>query len=236
MESIRALGCDIYLLRTREGSDPYMKMELQAALRGFCIRRNNQRPKRSTKPQHTEDGFWDCSVCTYRNKAEAFKCSMCDVRKGTSTRKPRYSQLVAQQVVQQYSTTPPPAKKDKKEKVGERDRTEKDKDTLLHNKKNGKKVRPRLKNVDRKSAQHLEVTVGSLTVIVTDFKEKPRSVPTSASSSPPPASLSAHGSGTPCWESLGQAPAAMSEAAGDSSPSLPSTPKIDVPLMNGDAE
>ena len=30
--------------------------------------------------------FWDCSVCTFRNNAEAFKCSMCDVRKGTSTR------------------------------------------------------------------------------------------------------------------------------------------------------
>lgn len=36
-----------------------------------------------------EEGAWDCSVCTFKNKAEAFKCSMCDVRKGTSTRKPR---------------------------------------------------------------------------------------------------------------------------------------------------
>lgn len=34
-----------------------------------------------------DDGnYWDCSVCTFRNNAEAFKCSMCDVRKGTSTR------------------------------------------------------------------------------------------------------------------------------------------------------
>ena len=46
-----------------------------------------------------EDNYWDCSVCTYRNTAEAFKCLMCDVRKGTSTRKPRINpQLVAQQV------------------------------------------------------------------------------------------------------------------------------------------
>ncbi|MPC55958.1 YY1-associated factor 2 [Portunus trituberculatus] len=30
--------------------------------------------------------MWDCSVCTYRNSPEAFKCLMCDVRKGTSTR------------------------------------------------------------------------------------------------------------------------------------------------------
>ena len=29
-----------------------------------------------------EENFWDCSVCTYRNSAEAFKCRMCDVRKG----------------------------------------------------------------------------------------------------------------------------------------------------------
>jgi len=41
-----------------------------------------RRAKR-TKP---EDGMWDCSVCTYKNSAEAFKCAMCDVRKGTSTR------------------------------------------------------------------------------------------------------------------------------------------------------
>lgn len=45
-------------------------------------------------------------------------------------------------------------------------------------------LRPRLKNVDRSSAQHLEVTVGDLTVIITDFKEKakPTSTPTSAAS------------------------------------------------------
>src|SRR4029434_377895 len=40
--------------------------------------------------------------------------------------------------------------------------------------------RPRLKNIDRSSAQHLEVTVGDLTVIITDFKEKAK--PTSTSS------------------------------------------------------
>lgn len=45
---------------------------------------------------------WDCTVCTYKNPAEAFKCLMCDVRKGTSTRKPRINpELVAQQVARQ---------------------------------------------------------------------------------------------------------------------------------------
>uniref|UniRef100_A0A3B4A7N8 RanBP2-type domain-containing protein n=1 Tax=Periophthalmus magnuspinnatus TaxID=409849 RepID=A0A3B4A7N8_9GOBI len=46
------------------------------------------RPKRQAKAS-ADDGFghWDCSVCTFRNSAEAFKCVMCDVRKGTSTSK-----------------------------------------------------------------------------------------------------------------------------------------------------
>uniref|UniRef100_A0A452GUT1 RanBP2-type domain-containing protein n=1 Tax=Gopherus agassizii TaxID=38772 RepID=A0A452GUT1_9SAUR len=42
------------------------------------------KPKRQAKPA-ADEGFWDCSVCTFRNSAEAFKCSICDVRKGTST-------------------------------------------------------------------------------------------------------------------------------------------------------
>ncbi|CDQ64707.1 unnamed protein product [Oncorhynchus mykiss] len=73
------------------------------------------RPKRQAKPS-ADDGYWDCSVCTFKNSAEAFKCSICDVRKGTSTRKPRInSQLVAQQVAQQYAMPPPP-KKERKER------------------------------------------------------------------------------------------------------------------------
>ncbi|KAH9399471.1 YY1-associated factor 2 [Tyrophagus putrescentiae] len=52
----------------------------------------------------SEDGnnTWECSVCTYHNSAEAFKCLMCDVRKGTSTRKPRINpEMVAKQVARQ---------------------------------------------------------------------------------------------------------------------------------------
>ncbi|KAK7145097.1 hypothetical protein R3I94_011255 [Phoxinus phoxinus] len=210
------------------------------------------RPKRQAKPT-ADDGFWDCSVCTFRNSAEAFKCSICDVRKGTSTRKPRInSQLVAQQVAQQYATPPPP-KKEKKEKPerpekdraeGERpDRnppdiertdvdTDKDKDKCekdqpdkekkdrekeiipaITKKPNSKKnkpksdthqsppsernsiqsgksttktknshiSRPKLKNIDRSTAQQLAITVGNVTVIITDFKEKTRTSSTSSS-------------------------------------------------------
>ncbi|TKS90692.1 YY1-associated factor 2 [Collichthys lucidus] len=54
-------------------------------------KRSPTRPKRQPKPS-SDEGFWDCSVCTYKNTAEAFKCMMCDVRKGTSTRRaPRAS-------------------------------------------------------------------------------------------------------------------------------------------------
>lgn len=114
-----------------------------------------RRAKRSAKV--LEDNYWDCSVCTYRNTAEAFKCLMCDVRKGTSTRKPRINQqLVAQQVPQQY--TPPQCTSKKERKSG----------------KGLKKRRhpPRLKNVDRSSAQTREVTVNSVTVVITEYKPK----------------------------------------------------------------
>ncbi|XP_068853745.1 YY1-associated factor 2 isoform X2 [Aphelocoma coerulescens] len=82
------------------------------------------RPKRQPKPS-SDEGYWDCSVCTFRNSAEAFKCLMCDVRKGTSTRKPRpVSQLVAQQVPQQF-VPPTQSKKEKKDKV-EKEKSEKE--------------------------------------------------------------------------------------------------------------
>uniref|UniRef100_UPI00358FE116 YY1-associated factor 2-like isoform X1 n=1 Tax=Myxine glutinosa TaxID=7769 RepID=UPI00358FE116 len=119
-------------------------------------RRSPSRPKRMAK---AEEGSWDCSVCTYRNTAEAFKCSMCDVRKGTSTRKPKLNSQIA---AQQFSPPPQP-KKEKKEKL---------EPVNPSSSKRIKKQRPALKNVDRSSPQHLAVTVGSVTVIITDFTEQ----------------------------------------------------------------
>ncbi|XP_058480932.1 YY1-associated factor 2-like isoform X1 [Solea solea] len=147
-----------------------------------------KRPKRQPKPS-SDEGFWDCSVCTYKNTAEAFKCMMCDVRKGTSTRKPRpVSQLVSQQQVTQQFVLPSQPKKEKKERV---EREKSDREPAL--KKNShKKMRPRLKNIDRSSAQHLEVTVGDLTVIITDFKEKVKPSSTSATSSSAASSVVDH--------------------------------------------
>ncbi|XP_070706016.1 RING1 and YY1-binding protein B [Pempheris klunzingeri] len=228
------------------------------------------RPKRQAK-QSADDGYWDCSVCTFRNTAEAFKCSICDVRKGTSTRKPRInSQLVAQQVAQQYPMPPPPKKErrerserpdrerpdgegerangegrpegerpegerpegerpetvrpegdtpekeksDKEQPIKDKPDTEKDISPAVTKKPSIKKTRPKsenhqsppsdkhsiqsgksatktnknshisrpkLKNIDRSTAQQLAITVGNVTVIITDFKEKTRSSSTSSS-------------------------------------------------------
>uniref|UniRef100_A0A1B6LWG7 RanBP2-type domain-containing protein n=1 Tax=Graphocephala atropunctata TaxID=36148 RepID=A0A1B6LWG7_9HEMI len=87
------------------------------------------RTKRQAKV--LEDNYWDCSVCTYRNTAEAFKCLMCDVRKGTSTRKPRInSQLAGQQY------TPAPPQKTNKTENGAKEKSEK---KTSHHSKSGRK-------------------------------------------------------------------------------------------------
>lgn len=124
-----------------------------------------RRPKRQPK---VVDDFWDCSVCTYKNTAEAFKCRMCDVRKGTSTRKPRLNpQLVAQQVTSQFLPAPSKEKREKKDKRSLKKR----------------RHPPRLKNVDRSTAQTREVTVNHVTVVITEYKPKIKSAETISSSS-----------------------------------------------------
>jgi len=47
-----------------------------------------------------DEGSWDCTVCTFHNTADAFKCLMCDTRKGTSTRKPKLNSHLEEQVEQ----------------------------------------------------------------------------------------------------------------------------------------
>uniref|UniRef100_A0A1I7X5G5 RanBP2-type domain-containing protein n=1 Tax=Heterorhabditis bacteriophora TaxID=37862 RepID=A0A1I7X5G5_HETBA len=67
--------------------------------------------KKRVRPQKEEGsadegdaGSWECTVCTFRNRFEAFKCEMCDTRKGTSTRKPKLNENVVQmqKVVQNF--------------------------------------------------------------------------------------------------------------------------------------
>ncbi|KAL3852274.1 hypothetical protein ACJMK2_015938 [Sinanodonta woodiana] len=139
---------------------------------------------RSKRQKIAEEGCWDCSVCTYKNSPEAYKCEMCDVRKGTSTRKPRLNaSLVAQQGSQQFASPqpqnplgPPPPPGVKKEKAN----------STLKKEEKGVKVRkvnrsPRLKNIDRSTARHMHVTVGSVTVVITDYQPK-KSTPVDAQS------------------------------------------------------
>lgn len=169
-------------------------------------RRSSGRAKRQ-KP--IEEGSWDCSVCTFQNPAEAYKCEMCDVRKGTSTRKPRLNaQIAAQQVAQQYvpPPPPPPPKKDKTPFKSEEYINDSSNDscdvksvsntnsqsvenlhttattptptsnhvvikkekTLSHSKKSARST----PKIDRSSAETMSVTVGNVTVVITDYKPK----------------------------------------------------------------
>ncbi|XP_063991608.1 YY1-associated factor 2 [Diachasmimorpha longicaudata] len=121
-----------------------------------------------------EDNYWDCSVCTYTNTAEAFKCLMCDVRKGTSTRKPRINpQLVAQQAAQQQYVPPlKPGKKEGGSGSSTASSVNSNKERKLDKPRRKNRHPPRLKNVDRSSAQINEVTVNNVTVVITEYKPK----------------------------------------------------------------
>jgi hypothetical protein len=59
---------------------------------------------------------WDCSVCTFRNRAEAFRCEMCSSGKGTSTRKPRLT-LVKQEYEKIESQIEKERKKEKRKEI-----------------------------------------------------------------------------------------------------------------------
>lgn len=126
-------------------------------------------PNRTKRKAKVLEDYWDCSVCTYRNTAEAFKCLMCDIRKGTSTRKPRINpQLVAQQAAPQFGG-PAPLKMFKKENSKEKVPKKKTKDGNS-SKKSWRT--PRLKNVDRSTAQTREITVNNVSVLITEYKAK----------------------------------------------------------------
>ncbi|VDK45560.1 unnamed protein product [Anisakis simplex] len=65
---------------------------------------SNKKRSRVKNEDDFDPSSWECTVCTFRNRIEAFKCEMCDTRKGTSTRKPRLNQNVVQHhtVVQNF--------------------------------------------------------------------------------------------------------------------------------------
>lgn len=138
-------------------------------------KKSPNRTKRQAKV--LEDSYWDCSVCTYRNTAEAFKCLMCDVRKGTSTRKPRINpQLVAQQF-----NPAPPVKAPKRE--GSSGSVPREKTSRRRGGGASRRPWPRLKNIDRSSGQTREITVNNVTVVITEYKAKKKKTACDSASS-----------------------------------------------------
>ena len=198
---------------------------------------NKGQPGRKRPAKQPDDFFWDCSVCTYKNNPEAFKCVICDVRKGTSTRKSRINpDLVAVQV--QHALLPPPlppkllaGMNREAEEQDEDDDEDDDGDEMESNqdmpppaspaeeeepapstssapivmmpfpkacggrplkslKKQAKKaaapppvekppkppkpmlIRSKFKNIDRKNATTMNITVDNVTVMITEYKLK----------------------------------------------------------------
>ncbi|XP_057296484.1 YY1-associated factor 2-like [Hydractinia symbiolongicarpus] len=113
------------------------------------------------------DDYWECSVCTVQNKSEAFKCEVCNTRKGTSTRKPRVTaSFVAQQIASSFPPIPPlpPSSKYQRSNSGKRSTTKKG-------------LRSNLKfSIDKSSAEEIEITVDDVTVVITDYKLLPKKI------------------------------------------------------------
>nr|CAD7573035.1 unnamed protein product [Timema californicum] len=103
---------------------------------------------------------------------------MCDVRKGTSTRKPRLNPQLVAQVAQIFPAPLKTIKKDiiakdvsSKESSG-KVRTEKKRQSTEGKSVNKKWRPPRLKNVDRSNAETHAIAVNNVTVLITEYKPK----------------------------------------------------------------
>ena len=156
--------------------------------------RRNTIQSRKRIAKALQDEMWDCSVCTYTNSPEAFKCAICDVRKGTSTRKPRLSQhIVAQQeatrLVAQMPQQHSGSNQDKDEDDDSEDDDEEEDDDDDQNDdamedsedhqssksanelttKPTKLHKPKLKGIDRSSPVTMAVTVNNVTVMFTEY-------------------------------------------------------------------
>ncbi|OQV18376.1 hypothetical protein BV898_07581 [Hypsibius exemplaris] len=71
-------------------------VQLQMSLRSDTARL--QKEKSSKRKRHFEDDEWDCIHCTFKNEPANGKCEVCDIPRGTSTRRGGYNpQLNRQQ-------------------------------------------------------------------------------------------------------------------------------------------
>ncbi|VDK40979.1 unnamed protein product [Taenia asiatica] len=124
-----------------------------------------------------EEEFWDCTVCTYKNSAEAFRCEMCQTRKGTSTRKPKLNR----QIVEEQNLIARAIIKERQEESGA---------TTGGTESNAPHRRRSLRNVDRSCPQHFEVFANGFSVVITEYYPKASSPATTPGGSKQVSSLS----------------------------------------------
>ena len=138
--------------------------------------------KRSAPPP-VEDFLWECTICTYKNNPEAFKCIMCGVSKGTSTRKSRINpDHLAVQVQQALLPPPPVAKTRENRSLGDPSSSQdeplqgpsshKKKATPKPRKGRVTKAKSQLENIDPSSATTMDITVDDVTIPITEYKLK----------------------------------------------------------------
>jgi len=141
--------------------------------------------KRSA-PQSEEDFLWECSICTYKNNPEAFKCMMCGVSKGTSTRKSRINpDHLAVQVQQALLPPQQPQKKSQgahgesssssqpNDEPGTSSGSQKKKNNYPKQRKpRTPKIKSQLENIDPSSATVYDISVDGVAVQITEYKQK----------------------------------------------------------------
>jgi len=139
--------------------------------------------KRSAPPP-VEDFLWECTICTYKNNPEAFKCIMCGVSKGTSTRKSRINPDHLAVQVQQALLPPPPVAKPRdhrslgdpsssqEEPLQGTSSSHKKKATPKPRKQRVTKAKSQLENIDPSSATTMDITVDDVTIPITEYKLK----------------------------------------------------------------
>lgn len=117
--------------------------------------------------------YWNCSFCTFENKTESFKCKMCHMRRGSSSRQAHcINPLLA---TQQYRPSGHQNPK-KHHLMKPKDLTSKMKIQNVKVGCVGKRSRQthaaKISNIDRKSGRSLAITVNNVTVNFTEYNLK----------------------------------------------------------------
>ena len=147
---------------------------------------NKGQPGRKRPAKQPDDFFWDCSVCTYKNNPEAFKCMMCGVSKETSTRKSRINpDHLAVQVQQALLPPQQPQKKNQgahgesstssqpTDEPGTSSGSQKKKNYYPKQRKpRTPKIKSQLENIDPSSATVYDISVDGVAVQITEYKQK----------------------------------------------------------------